>query len=270
VAFLRIAHEEIKAVDPRARVSYGGLALQPWEDRFHLDFMDRFLEAGGARYTDIENYHWFAHLSRVPGQPSGPEKHGWLMDSLRRHGASGKPVWLTETYQLTYTGRPESEAEQIGFLSKEIVTMLALPEIERIYWYSWIDNPPEIGDADQIGRGLVRHDGVPKPAADILPLTVAATNGRPQDESRDGVVATRFRWPRTGHDALIAWSADGSERSLDVAVPARQRLRLRWFPEISVMSGECCPSQIRDAAGGIETITVGKDAVFVDFVPRDP
>jgi hypothetical protein len=84
------------------------------------------------------------------------------------------------------------------------------------------------------------------------------------------VVATRFRWPRTGHDAVIAWSADGERRPLDVDVPVGRKLRWRTFPVPSVMAGECCPAELPEPGDGRQRLTLGSDAVFLDFVTPGP
>jgi hypothetical protein len=267
VAFLRAAYEEIKAVDPDAKVAYGGLALQPWEDRFHLDFMDRFLEAGGSAYYDVDNYHWFAHLSDIPGQPRGPEKHGWLMAALARHGAAGRPVWLTETYRLTRPSQPETEADQVRFLTREIVEMLALPEIERVYWYGWVDYPSGIGDSDQIGRGLIRPDRTPKPATDVLAHVVAATNGVPHDESTDAVWATRFSRRLTAREYVIAWSRDQGTHTYEFAGLADQVALVRSYSPQVVMAGECCPEQHVTSVNGRFRVEIGPDPLIIELLP---
>jgi hypothetical protein len=214
----------------------------------------------------VDNYHWFAHLSKIPGQPTGPEKHRWLMDALQRHGQGGRPVWLTETYQLTLTGQPATLGDQVEFLTHDLVEMLALPEIERVYWYSWVDNPPGIGDADQIGRGLIGGDRVPKPAALVLPFTLDYTNGIPEDRSTADVRATAFRWYRTPLDTMLLWSRDGASHAY--AIPARpgKLARVRRFPVDAVISGDCCPERLVAPVDGAYRLDVGGQTLYVDFV----
>jgi hypothetical protein len=265
--FLRAAYEEIKAVSPSALVTYGGLAYQDWEESFHMDFIDRLLEAGGGPYVDLINYHWFAHLSRVPGQPSGPDKHRSLMERFRRHGVTDLPVWLTETYQLTYVDDPGSAAAQVGFLTRELVEMLAFAEIERVYWYGFVDNPAGIGDGHLIGRGLVWPDHTPKPAFQILPYTVAYTNGFPSDVSSDEVVAIRFSGGRSGRDHIVAWSRSGSPATLRIEARPNREVTQTAFPLDRVMSWSCCDSRPLDAASGAVDVQVGSEPAFIQLGP---
>jgi hypothetical protein len=265
VAFLKAAYEEIKAVDPSVRVTYGGLAYQDWQESFHMDFVDRFLAAGGGAYTDVVNYHWFAHLSRVPGQPSGPDKHRDLMARFARGGLTGRPVWMSETYQLTYVSDPESARAQVGFLTRELVEMLAFPEIERVYWYGFVDNPADIGDGNQIGRGLIWPDRSPKPAFQILPFTIAYTNGVPTDISTRTVTAFRFDGGRAGVDHVIAWSRSGEATSLTLEAPPNASLRRTEFPVESVMRWECCDTRLVDVGSSPPQVEVGAEPVFVEL-----
>ncbi len=265
--FLRMAYEEIKAVDPDVLVTHGGLAYADLRNMFHMDFLDKLLEAGGGDYFDFLNYHWFPN---VPYQVSGPEKHRSLTDTLARHGVR-KDVWLTETYRLTFPQDPVgSQRWQIRFLTTELVEMLAFGDLTRVYWYGWVDFPPGYKDPDLPQRGLVRHDHTPKTALPILPYVVSHTNGQPVDISTRDVVAVRFVSPGGRRDHAIAWSRDGSPSVLTLPAGQGERAwaRVHEFPEEMLLAGRCCAEYIVHPKDGVFRFEVGPDSLFIELPAR--
>ncbi len=258
--FLRMAYEETKAVDPGIPVTIGGLAYADVNGWFDMRFLDDLLAAGGGAYFDFLGYHWFANLKDVfPELPTGPQKHQQLADTLRRADVS-KPIWLTETYRFTTAGQPESRAQQIDFVTKELVEVVARSDVRRVYWYGWVDFPAEWSTAE---RGIVTNQRAPKPAFAALAYVVNYTQGVVEDISTDRVTAFRFRPPRgTGH-TVIAWSRDGTPARLVVPARSNQPARVTFFPKDMLLAGKCCGRVDVPAADGAYTLDVGGDALFV-------
>lgn len=264
--FLREAYEEIKGVDPDVPVLLGGLAYVDLYDYFgydlmHMDFLDKLLEAGGGAYFDVFSYHWFPDVD-PRYQPPGPERHRELMAKLHKHGLR-PPVWLTETYRLSDPTPPEGELRQMLFTSRDIVELLAFPELERVYWYGWVDFPPRFKpDPSQWDRGAVRHDHTAKPVVKALPYTIEYTNGIPEDVSTDAVRAIQFRRPREAVTYVIAWPRDEGTADLVVPVPSGSQALVTRFPPDLLLQGECCVHEhLREQSGRIE-VSVGQEGVF--------
>lgn len=257
--FLHAAREEIRARTPDALVSLGGLANADLYDMFHMDFLDGFLDAGGGDDIDFLSYHWFPD---VPHQVTGPEKLRRLRQSLARHGCD-RPIWLTETYRLTWPADPHGEASQIRFLSRELVEVLADPAVERVYWYGWLDYPDSLRrDPNEAHRGIVRSDHSPKAALSMLPWVITHTNGRAVDISTRAVQAWRFSLPGQPV-SVIAWSRTASQEPLRIPAATGTTADVTYFPEPMLLEGRCCAHVEVPEEGGEVTLWVGSDTLFV-------
>lgn len=266
--FLQAAYESVKSVDPAMRVTLGGLAYvdgrASGRNDFDIDFLEDLLVAGGGPYFDFFNYHWFLDF---PFQPSGPIRHRMAMATLARYGYP-KPVWITETNRLTMPDNPASEVQQIRFLTQEIVEMLALPEIQRVYWYGWKDYPPTV--PDQVGmpqRGLIRADGKAKPGLLVLPHVIRHTNGIGQSLTIGRQQAWQFAWPRAAESQIVAWSTAGRPAPLDLPVAAGRRATVRTFAPSAVMAGSCCGERVVELRDGRIRLEIGPDPVFIEIGP---
>ncbi len=267
--FLGAAAETIWPQDPSALVTYGGLAYQDWANSFDLNFINNILAAGAGPSIDFHNYHSFAHLWIVPGQPSGVQKHASFMARLKQFGEDRKPVWLTESYRATYDADPHSMELQIPYLTRDLIELLAFPELERVYWYAWADTPSDIGDGAAIGRGIIGPDRQPKPAFAVLPYTIDYTNGMPRDISVPGMRIIEFSRPRVARRTYVAWSTQGETLPFSVPVPTGWRARAWRFPVEAVMAGACCVDDEPRAEGGHAQFEVGPDSVFIGvYRPR--
>ncbi len=284
VHFLRLAYEEIKAVDPDALVTYGGLAYTDHGGNFDKGFLADFLEAGGAEWFDVINYHWFPN---VPSHNPGTKHHEEQMATLAAHGAADKPVWITETTRLTRRGEPESEAWQIEYLTRQLPEMLTYPEIERVYFYGWTDFPDDVSDGfGPYQRGFVRNDHAPKAALALMPTMMDAVRGSPQRMlAGDQVVGWRFRAPREPVDTIIAWPADagtggasnpgagggeggGASVSVRVPAPTGRTLEIERFPADAILAGTCCPHEHVVSERGRAYVGLGDGPSVFVRVPR--
>ncbi len=274
--FVRAARGEILAVDPDARITLGGLAYvdpfaRPPEVQaerapdFDIHFMDDFLLAGGCEVIDFVGYHWFLDY---PWQPPGAQRHARLRDTMRRYGCR-KPFWITETFRLTTPYEADAqEWKQVDFLSREIWEMLAQADIERIYWYGWVDFPPGTeGQMTEAQRGLVDQHRQAKQALQVLPYTIAHSNGIPEDLSTDRVAAFRFRWPRSGRQHLVAWSKTGRTEAWSLPAPAAARVgrSARIFDAASLAAGRCCRVFEPPLREGRIELELGAEPVFLEL-----
>jgi Beta-galactosidase len=166
---LNAAYAAIKQADPRATVVMAGLANFSWRD------LKRLFERGGATLRfDVAAVHPFS------GRPSNSVKIvGLNRRVLNRHGAKGKPIWLTELTWSSAKGKKRKltqnwetteagQAERLRTVYRLFVKARKILRLERIYWYTWVtvdrDSPNSF---DYSGLRTERPDGtiVDKPAA---------------------------------------------------------------------------------------------------------
>jgi Beta-galactosidase len=166
---LNIAYAAIKQADPKATVVMAGLANFSWRD------LRRLFERGGTNLRfDVAAVHPFS------GRPSNSLKIVALnRQVLDRHGASGKPIWLTELTWSSAKGRKRKltknwetteagQAERLRTAYGLFVRDRKALKLKRIYWYTWVtvdrDSPNSF---DYSGLRTARPDGtvVDKPAA---------------------------------------------------------------------------------------------------------
>ncbi|MCB0217632.1 MAG: hypothetical protein KDH92_13405 [Chloroflexi bacterium] len=272
--FVRAAREEILAVDPGARITHGGLAYVDPYDRpaevqagqapdFDIHFLDDFLLSGGCDSVDFFSYHWFLDY---PWQPGGAERHARLRSTLRRYGCP-KPIWITETFRLSTPDEPDpQEMRQVEFLTREIFEILAQPDLERIYWYGWVDFPKGVaGQFTQAQRGLVTRERRAKLGLQVLPHTISHSNGIPEDLSDDRVALYRFSWPRSGRQHLVAWSKTGRSERVELPTPAMARagITARIFDRASLEAGRCCTRIALVPSMGRIVLDLGSAPVFI-------
>lgn len=136
----------------------------------------------GMWWTDAPNWDWHRDWRGWPDK----------VQHLAAH-TEGRPVWVTETGLATVAPgrRDEALLEAQGDRLRDVA--LTCPA-ERMYWYSLIDLDPALEaiegfhvDENEYHLGLVRADGRPKPAYELMrtllhapdPLALAATARRP-------------------------------------------------------------------------------------------
>lgn len=84
---LKRSYQEIKKINPKATVLYGGSAGVP------LPFIEESLKAGAGEYFDAMNihpYHWRGVPEAMFGDFAG------LRQVMEKYGVGHKPVWITE------------------------------------------------------------------------------------------------------------------------------------------------------------------------------
>ena len=92
---LRAAYEEIKAVDPAARVCFGGTAGAD------SNFIDAAYHAGAKDFFDILAIH--PYCAPQPPEYFLDEALGRIRGVMARHGDADKTIWITEIGWPTHT-----------------------------------------------------------------------------------------------------------------------------------------------------------------------
>ncbi len=151
----------VRQADAAARVHMAGSGH--WRAG---QFVDRFLQLGGGRATDIANLHPYAFP-----QPPEEEFRRRIQQSqrlLQQHRLN-RPLWITEMCWPTHPDFSPghywvSEEEQAQFLARAAV--LAVAEgVEKIFWFGLGDNPLDRPNYYPYnGCGLVDWDGFARPA----------------------------------------------------------------------------------------------------------
>ncbi len=259
VDFLRIAYQEIKAVDPDAIVMLGGLAYTEFDHWFIQDFFDNFLAAGGGAYTDVIGFHWFKGFQVWP---TAVDKARELRNIMAKYDVD-KPMWLTETYMPDQVQDEDTRAERYEFITQELPRTLGSGEIERVYWYSFSDWPEGWSDID---RGLVTRDHQPKPGLKVFEIMAEFVAGIPSRAHLAGVEAYHLRRPDTGDETWVLWSTDGETHTTTLPAPGTTVTAGRIQMGDSYATTRLVQVDITHNAEQV-TIPVGQDAVFVRIRP---
>lgn len=140
-AMLHLAHETyavLKQVDEQNLLA----APATTEGGKQLEWLDRYLAAGGGNYLDVLSHHFY-----VPRE--NPEAMLGVMDDIRglmkKHGVAHKPVWNTETgwwfdkptASSTFTSWKKLKPdESAAYVARALILGWAAG-MRRFYWYSW-------------------------------------------------------------------------------------------------------------------------------------
>jgi hypothetical protein len=225
-ATLKLAHDAIKAHNPKAQVLLGGLAYDDFEEEgghFVRSFLDGVLEAGGGEYFDIMNFHSFPlfgprWVKRInPGcvdsntclGPGLLEKTEYVRQKLASYQLD-KPIMVTESgwHSDLAPDLPSTPEIQARYVTELYVQSKAAGLDATVYFA--LVQP----DAYPYDAGLVTRDVVPKPkesykayqtavtwladATFIQRLTDKETKAKEMD-------AYKFLNPKTGRTFYVAW-----------------------------------------------------------------
>jgi hypothetical protein len=160
------AHKILKTIDARNRVISPAATAGA---KNHIEYIDRFLGAGGSQCIDTVGHHFY-----VPNSP--PEAMVPMIRAVKkvmaRNGVGHLPLWNTETGYWIENGDgvPDHPMvarggwkrlglnEEAGEYLVRAFLIARAEGVDRFYWYSW-DNP--------YGLGMISQTtGIPKPIAD--------------------------------------------------------------------------------------------------------
>jgi len=158
----RLAARTVRALCPELRLVLGGIS--PIDPKF---------------IAMLKSYELLEDLDVVAVHGFPLDWNHWMIDEWPQRIAeieavSGLPVWATEVGVSTFG------ADEVQVFGLQRTAKLLLDRVERVYWYSLLDLPPEWeattrhkedeGSAyyRHFYMGLIRADGAPKPALSRL------------------------------------------------------------------------------------------------------
>lgn len=137
VALLQLASTEIKGVDPQAKIVLGGIAYESIPAFFNPRFLDEILAAGGGRYFDIVNVHYFS--SQSPTWAAYGRDIAGKVEAVRQamsRYSVAKPVIVSES---SWTSSPANAADfqdkQAQYVPKLLARCLAL-DLYAVFWFA--------------------------------------------------------------------------------------------------------------------------------------
>jgi arabinogalactan endo-1,4-beta-galactosidase len=164
-ALVRASRAAVRQVDPAARIVLAGFPNESW------DALEAVYDAAGRGAFDVVAVHPFT--ARVAGVETIVRRNRRVM---RRHGDGRKPIMVTETSWSSTLGpgkpfanerfNPPWQTTERGQAVKvrRVLRLLARERrrlgIERAYWFTWLTNERERGDAfDYSGLRRLTPDG---------------------------------------------------------------------------------------------------------------
>ncbi len=217
VDILKAVYQPIKAIDPEAKVLFGGIAYDAWEPDgpFVRDFLDQVLLNGGGAYFDLMSFHYYRAF-RDNWEPYGHDllgKLAYLRDKLASYGVD-KPLICTETgWFSSYQGGDGNEIQSRYVVQGFVRSMTT--DMDAVIWFTLVDHA-----ADPRSWGLVDVDLNPKPSyyaqktltSQLYRADYVRTLGSDETGS-DQVEAYEFATPR-GRLIVVAWTNDDITREL--------------------------------------------------------
>ncbi|RRK00039.1 hypothetical protein Ga0100230_018750 [Opitutaceae bacterium TAV3] len=119
VPLLKIAYEEIKAIDPQAQVMVGGLC------GWNVDYLRQMYAAGAAGHFDIMAVHPYGW--GPDANPEAVKKMAQFRTVMTEHGDGQKEIWITESGSSTFAN--DITAKDPETLKKAI--RLSLTRLQR-------------------------------------------------------------------------------------------------------------------------------------------
>lgn len=164
---LAVSYQEVKRADAGAHVLLGGLSLAGTPGRYDPNFLQEILgnpRYPAARYFDIANFHQYGSAAQAS------QRMSYVTGELTRHGAGGKPVWVTEVGYSSDPGQQQipgydtgdPQANQARYLDDMLPFLLDTLGVAKVFWFSLQDVPA--ADPTFSHHGLVTADDVPKAA----------------------------------------------------------------------------------------------------------
>lgn len=199
------AHRVLKAIDPAIRV----VSPASNGDGTHLDYLARFLAAGGAACIDVVAHHLY--VFRYGPEAIVPMLRG-VRGVMRAQRVDHLPLWITEIgWWIARTdGEPEhasvarggwrgidADAALAAYLQRTFLLARA-GGADRVYWYAWRNEA--FGLADVEGRPKPGVRGWNRMADAMIGRTVAgcgregAAGWQCRIDEPSGQAFTRVRW----------------------------------------------------------------------------
>ncbi len=270
---LSYAYPAIKAGNPDAQVLLGGLAYEYWYQTdggpFDYYFLNDLLNAGGAAYFDIANFHYYPAWAWRWADPGGDRYksniYGKAQDILSEiKGISGedKPIACTEVGYPTAgpTGHALAYNEELS--SRYVLQVYARAMYTGIQTVIWLEGVDET--YLEYSYGLLRSDLTNKQPYDSYRTMVREVAGATSVTARTDypVNVEGYDFEMRGNTRTALWVL--GEYSLNQAFPlalAGGTLRV-----VDRLGAE---QRIKDGgAGDLDGVQDGKVVIAIDANPR--
>jgi hypothetical protein len=166
VQALAVLHTAVKGLNPEAVVLNGGIAYD-YPTGFRREFVGEMLAAGGGRYIDALNFHYFR--INGPGWATIGQKAAELRGIMRTAGVD-LPLVCTSTGESSENIAPwnSTEAQQARYVVK-VNAQAAAAGIRSTVWYLTQDFDCPAGACPSgwevwARHGLIRQNATPKMA----------------------------------------------------------------------------------------------------------
>lgn len=297
---LRAAAEEIKRVDPNAKIVLGGLAgytsdLQdPAQNYFH--YLAQLHKAGAWDAFDVVAVHPYREMeAAAPEQPIprgnyDPDRRTFNpnvtqqwnlvqeLSALDRMVSQlgGKPIWITELGWST--GALQARADQRGttaqvvqadYLVRTYVQLLALPNVEQLFWF-------RLRDRDLL-FGLIDNDYVPKESYGAYQKMTALLGGsrflqRVRGAGYTGASAQddvfEYRFQKGEQTIIVLWKAVGGDEPRAVTITDISAPTVRVIDPNESRTGPDAGREVQTVNGQIILQLTERPVYVVYGVPR--
>lgn len=216
-AMMAVAYPAIKAGDPDAIVMNGGLAYDDWYNpatgtgRVDRTFLDDFLAAGGGRYVDAVDFHYYpAFAANWRGSDRySSDVVGKALAIQARFRAAGfeRPLVLTETGWPTASAMPGPNERPDRYVPQVYARGMSAG-IYPISWFTLVDYPYPL---DPYYYGLLTATLQPKPAYYAYQTMTRELDGYRFLRVRRGLPASleAYEFSKEGQHKLLIWSLGG-------------------------------------------------------------
>jgi hypothetical protein len=174
VECLEAAHRTIKATDNSQRVVLAGLATNgvnaivvDGEVRSEDRILQRLYDLGAGPFFDIFAIHSYCH-PRAGRKEFAVKKVKTARQVMEANGDSAKPIWVNEIGLSTFRNPrlpTVTEKEQTEELTTQYAALLALPYVDKVFWYNFRCKGTDPEDREH-NFGIVKYDMTPRPAYD--------------------------------------------------------------------------------------------------------
>lgn len=275
-AMLGAVRPVMKAADPAAQLIMGGVAYDNFlEDGgpFQRSFVDDVLNAGGGRYLDAFNFHYYVqnvHWCSLTG------KLNELRAKLQAHNLN-LPIITTET-GFTSEAQWNSNDDMQSLYVAQVFAQSAGERMLSATWFLIKDSPGD-GPGGDIFRksGLFDPTGAPKPSEQAYKVAVAQIGQRPAARALnagDGLSGSMRGYELAGDAAhsgplWVVWAWDlttnpgrcgSAPAPRDFSIPARVASNVK---RVLNMYGQ--PVQTRTAVDGGLIFALDAKPLYIEW-----
>jgi hypothetical protein len=268
-AMLKVAYPAVKAADPEAKVVFGGLAYDWFEDEggpFVHSFIEDVLSNEGGNYFDIMNFHYypaFAYRWEELYNCAGVRgkdvicKVAYLGGKLATYEVD-KPFVCTEINQWSGEEYGGSDEKQSAYVVQSMARGASV-DLQAIIWFTLVDFE------EKWKYGLLNPNYSPKPAYLAYQTLAEELAGawyirRLPDEETGAVEIEAYEFTVPCPDRLlwVVWTNGDTRRKMDFPV---NKLRLvdKYGGETIVSDGQ---------AEDLDGVVNGKVRIWIN--PSDP